>query len=223
MAVINDRTLKKPFMTRQEYLEAQKRECREHWFKDHVAQCQATGDIGGLKWENALVLRWQNPKSWNYGCRFIIHRQWLMAVGDIGEAVYQWSDDISLGFLASLDFGYFHGKCQASEVGKNYSDWDVAVGETNRLARLADLQGDEPHKHRDAEMELLKGFSKADKADCQKAAQEYYDETGDGECAGAIGELGEVPSGRSIGHFVGIQMAIAQLLAANLPKAEVVG
>jgi hypothetical protein len=199
-------------MTRQEWMDAQKRECREHWFKNHVAQCAATGDIGGLHWENALVIRWQNPASWNYGCRFIIHRQWLIVVGDIGEAVYQWSEDISLGFMAGLDFGYFHGKCVASESGRAYVEWDIYVAETNCAARLAELRADEPSRHRDTEIELLEVLGRADRDDYKAAAQEYYDTTGDCDGAGNIVDMGEVPSGRAIGHFVGLQMAIQQLL-----------
>jgi hypothetical protein len=49
----------------------------------------------------------------------------LTVLGDIGEAVYEWGQDISLEFLASLDFGYFHGKCQASESGRDFDIWDV--------------------------------------------------------------------------------------------------
>jgi len=94
---------------------------RIHWFKDHKAKILAGPPLDDCP---VLIINWQNPASWNYGCRFIIHRRWLIVVGDIGEAVYEWSEDLSLDFLASLDFAYFLSKCQASPAGKNFVQWD---------------------------------------------------------------------------------------------------
>ena len=57
-------------------------------------------------------------------------------VGDIGEATYEWSNDISLEFLAGLGFGYFHGKCVASEVGRRFVDWDGAIAKAYVADRI---------------------------------------------------------------------------------------
>lgn len=209
-----------------QYVEEQKRICQAEWFKDHKAQCQATGDIGKIVWSTSLLIHWQNPKSWNYGCRFIIHRQWLIVVGDIGEAVYQWSDDITLEFLAQLDFGYFLGKCQASEKGRDFSMWDSGVAEQKRSARIAEIktpsqpleEGEEeyPESPEADELEALEELEGQPEDEFKAKAQDYYDATGDAEGAGDLSSMGKVPNCRAIGHFVGLQMAIKQLL--NCPQ-----
>lgn len=208
-----------------QYVEEQKRICQAEWFKDHVATWidkLPTGLIGC----GATVISWQNPKSWNYGCRFIIHRQWLIVVGDIGEAVYQWGGNITLEFLAQIDFGYFLGKCQASEKGRDFSMWDSGVAEQKRSARIAEIktpsqpleEGEEeyPESPEADELEALEELEGQPEDEFKAKAQEYYDATGDAEGAGDLSSMGKVPNCRAIGHFVGLQMAIKQLL--NRPQ-----
>mgnify|MGYP006921383536 FL=1 len=101
----------------QKYIEDQMKECRERWFKDHAAKIIG---IEECPEGCTTVISWQNPQSWNYGCRFIIHRRWLSIVGDIGEAVFEWSQDLTLDFLAGIDLHYFLGKCQASPEGNKF-------------------------------------------------------------------------------------------------------
>ena len=203
-----------------EYVKQQSQECRDKWFKDHKANL--TSQIPNLfeaTWQYALVLRFANPKSWNYGCHFIIHRRWLTVVGDIGEATYEWSQDISLNFLASLDFGYFFGKCVASESGRKFTDWNAKIGDAYVKDRIAEIKAMDPEdqgKDDKKELEVLEDLGVGgDKNDYDSVAREYYDATGDGEGASAIAEYGEVPSGRCIGHYVGLNMAIEQLRAAK--------
>lgn len=202
-----------------QYVEEQKRICQAEWFKDHKATLvrlatSAPIDIG------AVVINWQNPKSWNYGCRFIIHRQWLIVVGDIGEAVYQWGENITLEFLAQIDFGYFLSKCRASEKGSDFSMWSAEVEMFNRMAKLKELdarkaENDESETDR-KEREILEENSGCDENQWRELAQEYYNATGDAEGAGDLSSMGKVPNCRAIGHFVGLQMAIKQLL--NRPQ-----
>jgi hypothetical protein len=98
--------------------------CREEWFKDHKAVIIA-GTSGDPATTSNMVIEWRKPTSWNYAIRFIIHSQWLCVVGDCGEATYQWSENITLKFLGSLNFDYFHGKCRASEVGSKFVQFDA--------------------------------------------------------------------------------------------------
>lgn len=185
-----------------EYIERQKRECQERWFKDHKANKVDAADC--------ILINWANPQSWNYGCRFIIHRRWLCVVGDIGEAVYEWGNDITLDFLAGLDFGYFHGKCQASPEGRKFEDWDSQVANTTRLERLKELlDQQEQGCHEYIELSLLDNL--AGKEEYAEAAKEVYDRSGDAETASDISDMGIVPSVHAIGMFVGLQMAIKQL------------
>lgn len=196
-----------------QYVEDQMQQCREHWFKDHVATTIVP--VGVEETSSIQIIQWQNPKSWNYGCRFIIHRRWLCVVGDIGEAVFEWSEDLTLGFLGGLNFDYFMSKCQASPEGRSYESFDTDVAEQYRKMRIKELE-EESDKGDDSakELELLKENSRLCKDEWRAIAQDYYDDTGDAEGASSISGMGVVPSVHAIGMFVGLQMAINQLKAA---------
>lgn len=195
-----------------EYVEQQMKDCREIWFKNHVANiiCDVHEPTRG----DTIIINWQNPKSWNYGCRFIIHRRWLCVVGDIGEATFEWSQDLTFNFLAGIDFHYFLGKCEASPSGKDFTQWDTKIAEAYRNMRIKELSEtpDEDRSESDAEeLGILEGNEDCSENEWKQSAQDYYDETGDAEGAGSISDFGKVPSVHAIGMFVGLQMAIAQL------------
>lgn len=191
-----------------QYVEDQSKQCREHWFKDHVATTIVP--VGVEETSSIQIINWQNPKSWNYGCRFIIHRRWLTVVGDIGEAVFEWGEDLTLEFLAALEFSYFLGKCRASDSGRKFEQWDATAAYTDIVTTQAiykvngidELEGIGPSSCRD---------------DYDTAARACYDRTGDAEAASSIASAGLVPSVHAIGMFVGLQMAIKQLKSEN-PK-----
>lgn len=208
--------------------------CRSEWFKEHQAQlllgakpipcCERdhnhdgncdrhpNGKIIQTLSIPAIIIGWQNPSSWIYGCRFIIHRRWLTVVGDIGEAVYEWSENLTLEFLSGLDFGYFQSKCRASEKGRTHNDWCESVAWFQLRMRMADCQCEDASRQAKKELAWLQELQQTSiREDYTRIAQEIYDSTGDAESAGHVAKMGEVPAIRSIGHFVGLQMAIAQL------------
>ena len=193
-------------------------ECRENWFQNHKAKSSTTSMVLGDSTIGlgTTIINWQNPNSWNYGCVFIIHKRWLIVTGDIGEAVYEWSSDITLEFLGGIDFSYFHSKCQSSEVGRHFTDWNEHVAKQYRADRIAEIKAkdaDDRSEGDDKALEVLEDLTEFDKHSFKAAAQEYYDEHGDGEGAQDIGDMGEVAHPRCIGHFIGLQMAIKQLEA----------
>lgn len=71
----------------------------------------------------------------------------LVVTGDLGSAVYQWHGNpaLSWAWLADLSFDYFLGKCQASEVGRDFSEWDAAAA---REAFASVQEGLEPKERR---------------------------------------------------------------------------
>lgn len=168
--------------------------CREEWFKDHEAKLLQSGDP-------TRVIEWSKPKSWNYGCRFILHSQWLVALGDIGEAVYQWGESITPKFLAGLDFHYFHSKCRSSECGSKFEFWDSekAYAETQRIC--------DPHS------EFRKNIGHhTDRQEFNSLlAAAFHNGQIDCDIAAELSESGIVAHPRCVGHFVGIQMAIEKL------------
>lgn len=187
-------------------LEAQTKECRERWFKDHEATVITDNP-------SVTIINWQKADSWNYGCRFIIHSHWLLVVGDIGEAVYQWSQRISAEFLSELNFDYFHGKCVASEDGRQFNMWDHR--EAYRLVQewLAEADANNFPTEEDDERRHLRNITEhTDRQEFEELVRKAYDEgLDDCETAAYLSGCGLVPHPRCVGHFVGLQMAIAQL------------
>lgn len=177
--------------------------CREEWFKDHKAALllgQAT-----LPWAGTTIIEWKKPASWNYGCRFIIHSQWLTVVGDIGEAVYQWGQTIDLPFLASLNFDYFMGKCRASEVGTRFRQWCPRTAVESLQRHLAECSNEEKKFIEDITVGTPKDeFDHLLNEGVARGDLEY-------DFAGSISECGYIPNCRCVGHYVGLQMAIEQL------------
>lgn len=185
--------------------EQQERDIRERWFKDHKASVLTQGEV-------ATIINWANPESWNFGCRYIIHRRWLTVVGDIGEAVYEWSQDLTLPFLAGLDFGYFHGKCQASETGRNYTQWDSVPAYESVRRFLAEQDAeDHPGENDDWREHLRNLTAQSAKDEFEHAIHKAYSEGLDPECASMFLDAGTVPNIRALGHFIGLQMALEQL------------
>lgn len=201
-----------------DYIESQMEICRHKWFSKHEVKCGASGDIFDLKWETALLFSWQNPASWNYGCRFIIHGRWLIIVGDIGESVFEWSDYITLNFLAGLDFGYFISKCRASDSGRDYSSWDSEIAAFSVAAFISESHR-ECHAESAPEPEWIDILRSIPKHTYKFEFEGYIRDANkvglDGhECSELI-ESGKVPSVHAIGHFIGLQMAIGFLKSSN--------
>ena len=191
-------------MTKREYFDDMAREIREVWFKDHKATLIT--DTPDVK-----VIGWQAPGTWIYGMRFILHRRWLTVLGDLGEAVFEWSSDLDLEFLSTLNFGYFAGKCRASESGREFTTFDADVLKTELEQYIK--EANEEDRERLTEMRDSVG-SDCDKDEWRQEIREAYENglLADSEEASIVCSLGEVPDGHAIAHWVGIKMAAKQLL-----------
>lgn len=193
---------------RQKYMEETARMCREEWFKDHKATVLAGPPLDDAP---VRIINWQQPGTWTYGVRYIVHRRWLCAVGDLGEAMYEWPQDLEEGFFERLDFGYFQSKCRASASGKDFEQFDARVGYEQALEWLAEQGGAAD------EVEIIRGMldSNSSKEDIEEACQELYDINGDAELAGEVRRWFWVPHVSAVGIFVGLQAALAQLKEAK--------
>lgn len=185
-------------MSKNNYLETQTKRYREEWFKNHTVNIITAAD--------ATLIKWENPKSWNYGCRYLLHRRWLCVVGDIGEATYEWGQNITIGFLAGCDFDYFHGKCRASEVGRRFVQWDERKAAEAVASFLSeDVDG----------LDIRNALESIDhntpKDEFEDALRRAYHHGLDTEILSGFIHAGEEPSCRAIGHWVGIKMAHEQL------------
>lgn len=195
--------------TEKEYIETQIDDCRTRWFSDHRATLIQNPDV--------TIINWSRQGDWTYGCRFLIHRRWLTVVGDIGEAVYAWGQDVSMEFLAGLDFGYFHSKCEASETGRQFEQWAGDVAYTNIQHWLAQMDADCPPNPDEDPLERLRTISKNHPRDeVEEAVRETFNDGGlDSEDASMLYGSGLVPNCRCIGHFVGLKLALTHLKAAR--------
>lgn len=187
--------------TPREYITQQTKRCREEWFKNHRASVL-------LKNEHATVIDWTKPGTWTYGLRIIIHRRWLIIVGDIEEATYEWGQDITPAFLSELNFDYFLGKCRAAASGRKFHTWNSRVAYANLQESKRELG-----KRYTGLMEINAGTCRED---FEQIVRREYENGLDPETCSSLIEGGLIPDPMAVGHFVAVQMAMKQLIDAGL-------
>ena len=183
---------------------------REEWFKDHRAAYSVLDDGQEHKVER---LYWARPGSSFYSVLYLFYGGTLFIAGDLGEAVYRWHPDIgTLKDLAKLDLDYFKGKCCASEVGRDFVQWDEDKAaqrvrewlreerkhepETKAWSDFLCDDGREALNHKDAWLRWLEDHG-----------HEYF---GDDWWEFAP-NFGQIISIRCRAHLIGIKMAFHQL------------
>lgn len=189
-------------MTTREYYNQEAESVRKE-FTEHVATI--SHEIDATKPYFATIV-WAKPGTGIMSCTYILNHRWLCAMGDIGEAIYEWSQSVSPSFLASCDWHYMFEKCQASPAGRKFQKWDNQFADCWMRERLAEFEeGEVP--------DWITGItrSRGDKCEFENAARQCYDDTGDAEEAGAIHDAGMVTDRQYIAQFEGLQMALKQL------------
>jgi len=194
-------------MTKKQREEEQIKVCREVWFPNHKAKIKPHTHIG-LEPETVHVLDWRNPASGNYWMRYIISGRSLIVIGDAGDAVFEWGENITWEFLSQCDLHYFSGKCRASEHGGRYKTWDHNIAESG--LRDYAIRNECSKEQIEAIEDTIQWGHTASRdefltwvADC--------DAFPEGEDKSALLECGEVLDARCIGMWVGLQMAKEQL------------
>lgn len=148
------------------------------WFLKHIAKFSTYRNEQD---ERIEFLFWTRPDSSIYRIRYMIYHNLLFVSGDVGEAIYRWSSEISFSWLAGLDYSYFSGKCQASEVGRDYISWDQDKAVKNLKDYLREQIIDEidtgeieDNLISALEEELKKdGFNDQADKECEKYDEEY--------------------------------------------------
>lgn len=105
-------------MTEQLQIEKSTAMARE-WFTGHVATDNNFG-VDALGSE-VRVINWRRPDTGSYSIKFILVGRYVIATGDLGEAVYGFGCAVSSEFLLKCDWHYFINKCVASETGRHYT------------------------------------------------------------------------------------------------------
>ena len=181
-------------------------------FKDHVAKITQFAKYDVNADEDAKidigieVLTWKKPESSNYMVKYIVSGNTLCVYGDLGEAIYQWSQNITLDWLATLDLSYFKGKCQASEVGRYFREWD----ENTAIKYLKDMEKQEYFEWSKLEEEGGTG-SLYDARDWEEWLRENGSEVFGEDYWDWAFEIGYRANTRCVYHFIGLQMAMEQI------------
>jgi len=191
--------------------------------KNHVAtpltELHVARDKGDAGTKIEAIQFMNKDGSWTYRMDFIMYRHMLFVGGDLGEAVYCWSQVIDWYFLKDCDFGYFFGKCSASENGARPHDWDHEKA-TDHAQWYID-EAKKEHEGDDHRIGLIEG--EADDllraANCTRGDWEEYLRALDEDLRELIfGEewyealnMGDTPAGRQWMHWKGLHLALEQL------------
>lgn len=97
-----------------------KQETTRGWFREHRATFQQFVAGGGGELRR---LRWSKRDSSIYLVIYVIDGCCLYVTGDLGSAVYRWSQPLTFEWVANCDASYFSGKCEASENGRGHEEW----------------------------------------------------------------------------------------------------
>ena len=176
-------------------------------FENHVATIDQFVKFGGKEVDIDIeVLTWKKPDSSSYMIKYIITGNTLCVYGDLGEAIYRWSSPITFEWLANLDLSYFKGKCQASEVGRDFREWD----QYKALNTLKEFAKDEYFKWQD--FEDSGGESSLYGCDDWREwlSQHGCEILGDDFWDWAYG-IGFTINVRCMYHFIGLQMAMKKI------------
>jgi hypothetical protein len=185
-------------------------EVRTRWFKDHVASITQHA-------EHLAELVWKKPDSGIYSIRYILCGGALMVHGDLGEAIYRWggySERLSFDWLATISLDYFHGKCCASERGRDYVRFSSEVFVKNLREEVAAGEVRPSSRGWDDYIGDL-----CDEGDARQFLGEHFKRC-DSETLGSFMEAGRVLELRCASHLIGIQMAVAQMAPKPEPVAS---
>ena len=193
-------------------------------FKDHVAMVFEYGsDTTGE--EKIKMLRWFKPGTRCHSITFIAYRNTLFIEGDYNCATYAWSEDITFKWVAECEFGYIHGKLQASPDGR-VEGWDDELVK-KCINEYFDERVDEEGGYQDAIDTLEEHRQECLDSTCtredwsqflasngsEKLGEDYYD---------WAYQAGEAPHFYQMMHIVALRMAVKQLEDKKVAEKAVI-
>jgi len=136
----------------------------------------------------------------------------LFVCGALGEAVYVWGSRVRLSWIANNSYDYFAGKCQASEVGLGFKDWDADIARSVLAIAITDPdQYDNEQQATIAECMDSFGFYGSETTSTREEWWRFLAVHGD-ECFGDAWcewapNIGTVIHRRCMAHLYGLKMA----------------
>lgn len=108
-------------------------EIRTEWFKDHKAELVYFHKVTLLKAEEIIVLDWRKPDTCIFAVRYVFDGNHMYVSGDLGEAVFHFTEKADPDRIAGYNLSYFNEKLKAfadprrdfnKETAKTYlNDW----------------------------------------------------------------------------------------------------
>jgi len=89
------------------------------------------------------MVRFQEPGTNNYFIEFLFTNGTLFVRGDLGEAVYCWHYSMVIKGLGKVNMDYMAGKCQSSEVGRDFKSWDSEQARESLIEHLTEYADEE--------------------------------------------------------------------------------
>lgn len=162
-------------------------------------------------------LVWGKPGSSVYRQNYICNDNFLYVSGDMGDAVYQWSQVVTLRWISGLSLDYFASKCQGSEDGRGYRRWDSDKAR-DYLDWLIQMRHEE-YEDGEAFEKKVRESGAYDNISTQQEWHFWMQDGGYktfGDDYYEYVDIGEVISLRCQSHLLGLKKAIEMLL----PEAE---
>ncbi|WP_340389526.1 hypothetical protein [Paenibacillus sp. FSL E2-0151] len=180
-------------------------EIRERWFHNHQATYT---DHGVIK-----ELIWRRPESIAYYVRFVFDGRNMYVTGDLGEALFCFTETADVHTFNDYGNEYFIEKLRAYHEDKYYFDSDIAVGSLREW--LNDLKTNGVNYDHDEMRELFESARSIDRMD------EWSDVINDAEWLHDIDpyywewiySIGKQIQPRLRSYLVALKMASEQLLA----------
>lgn len=162
------------------------------------------------KLDGITELAWKKPGTGINSIIYLLRQNQLYVSGDMGAGVYCWSGKISLPFLNDCSLDYFQGKCEASETGAQFEQWD----DTKAKQRIEQFPSDFGE---DFNLEIY-NQEKSVMLGATSSQQEWVQWLSTDEAAEILGPdyweyggIGIDVHPRCIYHWLGLKMAYEQL------------
>jgi hypothetical protein len=187
-----------------DFIEKAKKEIKNEWFENHVADIQGE--------EGLQVIHWGEKGTNMYRTKFVLSGNNVFISGDIGEAVYTLTCRATLENIKDFDLSYFTRKLSAF-CGERW-DFDDQLAKKELKEYWKEYEMD--RRYNDSK-EIYRGILSAiDESTSLEAYRAwlmpvYQDTSVESDDLEYIWDLGKRMPYRLIGYWVGLQMAIEQL------------
>lgn len=170
-------------------------------FAQHVAEL-ATYERRDKDHDVIKQLRWRRPNYNSFSILYLIKRGLLIVTGDCGTAIYGFHESLTFAWLSELHLSYFASKYIVADGERNGQDWFQelvldCVAERRKQDRSFPLKANDPV--------VVEAASSASTWEQFLLAQSA--EIRDYE----LGHAGYAVGMTIRRHFIGLQLAVAQL------------